>query len=146
MTRLPAILMTLALIVSATALPGCGSDDDEDPAGSAEADTTAAETAPAPDLKMTTGKGPLTFDKKRYEASAGDVTIEFTTDHRVGHNVRVQPADKSCCTKHDMGGTQTVSDGQTSTGTVKLDKGRYTLYCSLGGHWQGGMKATLVVN
>lgn len=143
MTRsFPAALACLAL------LAGCGDDDDaDDTAGGGE--TTAADATapqPAPDLVMAVGKDPISFDKKAYRASAGEVTIEFTSRTRVGHNVRLQPAGKPCCTEHDIGGTETASDGQTITGTVTLKPGRYIMYCSIGGHWQRGMRAKLTVD
>lgn len=140
----------IAALLCVPLLAGCGGDDDDDGAGDAgggattTAETTPAETAEA-DLEMTVGEKPLRFDRKSYTAEAGDITISFSADTRIGHNVRVQPADKPCCTKHDRGGTDTVSDGQTATATVSLKPGKYTLYCSLGGHWQGGMVADLRV-
>lgn len=130
-------------------LAGCGSDDDDDSGGSgdsAETTETTAADAPEPDLDMTIGSTPLSFDKKSYTAEAGDIVIRFRADSQIGHNVRVQPASKPCCTEFDMGGTDTVNDGQEATATVDLKPGKYTLYCSIAGHWRGGMKAKLQVN
>ena len=143
---MPRLLPVLLLVLLLGA--GCGSDDDDDSSdsgGSAEtsAETTASEPA---DLEMTVGSAPLSFDKKSYTAEAGDVTIKFRSDTRVGHNVRVQPADKPCCLGHDLGGTETINAGQESVATVALKPGKYIMYCSIGSHWRGGMKAKLQVN
>lgn len=141
----------LCLIACVTALvfpvAGCGSDDDDEGSSSDSGATSATtEQTAEPELDMTVGSKPLSFDKKSYTAEAGDIVIRFSADTRIGHNVRVQTAKKPCCLKYDIGGTDTVSDGQETTATVNLKPGKYTLYCSLGGHWQGGMKANLVVN
>ena len=140
-SHLPARLA--ACLTIAVAAGSCGSDGGGD-GGSPEAASKPKQAAPSSVVEVGVG-GPLRFDRKRYTAEAGNVRFEITSPARIGHNVRVQPADKPCCTKFDMGGTDTVSDGQSAAATVRLDPGRYTLYCSLGGHWQGGMKAKLVV-
>ena len=142
-THLPA--RVAACLTIAAAVAGCGSDDDSGGGGAArEAAGKPKEAAPSSVVEVGVG-GPLRFDRRRYSAEAGNVRLEITNPARIGHNVRVQPAGKPCCTRFDMGGTNTVSDGQRSAAAVRLDPGRYTLYCSLGGHWQGGMKARLVV-
>ncbi len=127
-------------VVAALGLASCGGDSE--PEKAAEKPEAAA---PASTVEVGIG-GPVKFDKKRYTAQAGAVEIKLTTDRGgIGHNARLQPADKPCCTEHDIGGTNTISDGQVHAATVELEPGKYTIYCSIGGHWQRGMKAALVV-
>jgi uncharacterized cupredoxin-like copper-binding protein len=126
----------------ALGLTACGGDDSEPEKAAKEPEVAA----PASTVEVGIG-GPVRFDKKRYTAKAGAVEIELTTDKGgIGHNARLQPADKPCCTEHDIGGTNTISDGQVHAATVELQPGKYTIYCSIGGHWQRGMKAALVVD
>jgi plastocyanin len=119
----------------------CGGDD----SGSAPAAEEPQAAATSTVVKVGVA-GPVRFDKKRYTAKSGSVRIEITNPNRIGHNARVQRAEDPCCTEHDIGGTNTVSDGQSHAANVALDPGRYTVYCSLGGHWQRGMKAKLIVD
>jgi plastocyanin len=67
------------------------------------------------------------------------VTIDFTNQSPVGHNVTI--SDSSGKT---LGATQTVTGSDTST-SVNLKPGTYTFFCSVDSHEQAGMKGTLTV-
>ena len=134
-------LTTGAVLAVAVGLAACGGDSGSDKGSAQEPQSSG----PVSEVRVGVGSEPLRFDKARYTAEAGSVRIEMTNPNRIGHNARVQRASDPCCTEHDLGGTNTVSDGQSHAAMVELEPGRYTLYCSLGGHWQAGMKALLVV-
>jgi plastocyanin len=84
--------------------------------------------------------GQLAFQQSSVTApKPGPVTIDFTNDSPVGHDVHVQdPSGK------DLGGTDVIN-GTSTTATLNLKPGRYTFFCSVPGHEQAGMKGTLTV-
>jgi plastocyanin len=84
--------------------------------------------------------GQLAFQQKAVTApKPGPVTIDFTNDSPLGHDVHI--ADSS---GKDLGGTNVITGGSTSA-TVDLKPGKYTFFCSVPGHEQAGMKGTLTV-
>jgi plastocyanin len=84
--------------------------------------------------------GQLAFQQSSVTASkAGPVTIDFTNQSPVGHDVHV--ADSS---GKDLGGTDIITGSSTSA-TVNLKLGKYTFFCSVPGHEAAGMKGTLTV-
>ena len=82
--------------------------------------------------------GQLKYDTKSLQAKAGQVTIDFTNQSPISHNVTVEGAGKK------LGGTKTVS-GSTATAKLDLKPGTYTFYCSVDGHRQAGMQGKLTV-
>jgi plastocyanin/mono/diheme cytochrome c family protein len=83
--------------------------------------------------------GALAFQQTSLSATAGKVTVDFTNQSPVPHNVTVaDPSGKV------LGATSTFSGGKQST-SVNLKPGKYTFYCSVPGHEQAGMKGTLTV-
>jgi plastocyanin len=108
--------------------------------------TSTSTSTPAPSGGGSTIKisadpsGQLAFEQKAVTApKAGPVTIDFTNDAPVGHDVHV--ADSS---GQDLGGTNVITGGSASA-TVNLKPGKYTFFCSVPGHEAAGMKGTLTV-
>ena len=133
--------MLIALVAVATVgFAACGDDDDD----SASTPAAPAATTPAPAAAAATitvaadPGGDLAYDKKTLTAPAGEVTIDFTNDSQVPHNV-VLEQDGS-----DAGSTDTITKSKTSK-AVTLDAGEYTFYCSVGNHRGAGMEGTLTV-
>ena len=160
---------SLALFLSAGALAlgiaACG--------GSSSHSSTAAGSAPAPTstAAATTGAGAtstgaaaasggsssskastkltiaaaksgmLMFTKSTLAAKAGTVQISFTNDSSLGHNLSVQKGTSGTV----VGSTPTFSGG-TKVLTLHLTAGKYTFFCSVPGHRQGGMQGTLTVS
>ena len=107
----------------------------------AEARAKSAE-APPPDphsIKVQADpQGQLEFERDRLETTAGTRTLELTNSAPLPHNIAVVGQGV------DVVGL-TVPRGGTSRVTVPLRPGRYTFYCSVLGHREGGMEGTLVV-
>jgi plastocyanin len=125
--------LTLALAVLALALgaAACGGGDDdeaEEPAGGGGAGTTL-------ELAADPGGG-LSYDKTELQAPAGEVTIDFTNEASISHNVTLEGVDG--------GATDTIS-GDTASVSVELEPGEYTYFCSVGNHRDAGMEGTLTV-
>jgi plastocyanin len=80
----------------------------------------------------------LRFGRDRLETTAGTRTLELTNTAALPHNIGVVGQGV------DVVGP-TVPRGGTSRVTVQLRPGRYTFYCSVLGHREGGMEGTLIV-
>jgi plastocyanin len=143
MKRASAVVAVAALAV--LGLAACGGDDDNG--------TTAAATQPANTAATGGGGGgggstvdistpsgsDLAFDQKDVSAKAGTVTIDFDNKQALQHDVKVEDSSGQ-----ELGGTGLVSDS-TTTGTVDLQPGTYTFFCSVPGHREAGMEGTLTV-
>jgi plastocyanin len=138
MTRHASLTLLLLLTVLTLGLAACGGDDEE-----AATTPTAAETdggggggGGGGTIQITTSEG-ITYDETSVEASAGEVTIDYTNDSGLPHNVTLEDVDG--------GATDTIESGSTSV-SVSLEPGEYTFFCSVDGHRDQGMVGTLVVN
>jgi plastocyanin len=137
MTRF-ARLIPLLLVALTLGLAACGGDDEESATTPAP---TAGETAGgggASTLELATPSG-VEYDKTSLEAAAGEVTIDYTNDSGLQHNVTLEGGSA------DGEATETITEGNTSL-TVDLEAGEYTFYCSVDGHRDAGMEGTLVVD
>jgi plastocyanin len=139
-----------ALAVAALALAACGSDD-----GTTSTDTAAATTDTTAETTAETGGGAtgaggtikieadpggqLAYTTGDLETKAGVVTIDFDNPSTVDHDVRIEDSSGS-----DLGGTSVITES-SETAEVELEPGTYTYYCSVPGHRQAGMEATLTV-
>ena len=77
------------------------------------------------------------FDKDRYTATAGVIEIEYILDGFQAHNLLVEGYEDEMVLE--------VENGETSTGSISLEPGRYILYCDIAGHRESGMEAQLLV-
>jgi plastocyanin len=132
--------LTLLLLIALTLGPAaCGGGDDE-------AATTGAATPTAGgggggaggNVQIMTSSG-IAYDESSVEASAGEVTIEYTNDSGLQHNVTLEGSGV------DGEATDTITEGSADL-TVNLEPGEYTFYCSVDTHRDQGMEGTLVVN
>jgi uncharacterized cupredoxin-like copper-binding protein len=115
--------------------------------GGGNAQTTPGATAPGGPAKAnsrnqvaipTDKTGQLKFQVASATAKAGKVTLRSKNDAPIPHDISIKGNGV------DEQGKQ-VSNGGTSKVTVTLKPGKYTFYCSVPGHEQGGMKGTLTV-
>ena len=132
-------------VVAALGLAACGGGGDNNN------DTTAAATPPA----TTTGGGgaggsstvnistpsgtELAYDQKSASAKAGSVTIDFTNNESIPHDVAVESSSGDT-----VGQTDLVASGTANT-TVDLQPGTYQFFCTVPGHREAGMQGTLTV-
>jgi plastocyanin len=135
MTRSARLILLLLLIVLTLGLAACGGDDDEGGA----ATTPATGGGGGGSTVQISSSEDISYDSTSAEATAGEVTIEFTNDSGLPHNVTLEGGGV------DGEGTETITEGSTSL-TVNLEAGEYTFYCSVSQHRQNGMEGTLVVN
>ncbi len=84
-----------------------------------------------------TGTDGLAFEPAALSVAAGEVTIELAS----------QPATPHTFTIEELGDREVVraDGGQTASGTIELEPGTYTFYCSIPGHRPAGMEGTLTV-
>jgi plastocyanin len=135
------LLCVLAAMFALVGFTGCGGDDEE-----AATPTTAPTTTPAGGskaLKISADpSGALKFDKSNLTAKAGKVTIDMDNPSAVPHSIAIEGNGVD---EEGTGSTAGVGKGQVSTVTVDLKPGKYTFYCPVPGHEEGGMKGTLTV-
>ena len=99
----------------------------------------APASAGAPALALAAdASGQLAYDKKALTAKAGAVTIDFTNNSPVAHNVTIQQGSKN------VTATATIMQSKASV-TAQLKPGTYTFFCSVDAHRQAGMVGTLTV-
>ena len=157
MRRIPIALLVLVPLALGLAACGGGDATSADPPASASAtapvaaeddgdadeDATApASTGPADERIQVSAPadGTLVFDQKGLKAKAGTVELDFDNPSPVSHNVCVRSASGD-----ELGCSEDVTQG-SSTLTVDLQPGRYTLYCGEPGHEEGGMAIPLTVS
>jgi plastocyanin len=164
-------LPLLAIPFAALAIAACGSSSSSSSASSTVSGGAAANSAPAstssssstmtmpmsssstssaaaaPAGKATTlhlaaaKTGALMYSPMSLSAKAGKVTIDFSNPSAVPHNVSVQMGTSG----PNIAATPTFANGSKSI-TMNLKPGKYTYYCSVPGHRQGGMVGTLTVS
>ena len=91
-------------------------------------------------LQVTAREFSLTLS--RAAVPAGSVVIELLDLGQDAHNVHVRPSGGSS----DVAALPTVQPGGHYDQQVMLPAGTYTVYCSMPGHQQLGMAASLTVN
>lgn len=138
-------LKYLALpIAIAALLVGCGGDDSSDTSSTTESTTTQTE---APATEQTAGdtvdlqanpEGTLAYEETSLTAKAGTVSIDFTNDSPIGHDVVVEQGDK------EIASTPIITEDSAVT-TFDVEPGSFTFYCSVPGHREAGMEGTLTV-
>ena len=139
-------LPLLALIVAAIALVACGSSDDN-------SSTTSTSGAAAPTsnggggggggstIKLSADpSGALSFDTDSLSAKAGSVTIDFDNPAAITHDVAVEDSSGK-----ELGKSDLIAQSKTTLDLSNLKPGKYTYFCTVPGHREGGMEGTLTV-
>ena len=119
-TRIVAIIAGTTLL-----LAGCGGDEVAEPAAGAATGSVEVEA------------GDLYFEQEELSASAGEVEFTLVNTGAVEHDLVIEEA----------GDTEVVlaAPGETVTGSIELEAGTYTYYCSIPGH-RISMEGTLEVS
>lgn len=126
-TRLAAWALPAAL---AFALAGCGG---------ADVATDSPEDASAAGSSLTVAADDLFYDPDRLTAEAGSIAFTVENVGAIEHDLIIEEVG-------DLDVVGMVAPGETATGSVELDAGTYTLYCSVPGHRAAGMEAMLEVS
>lgn len=141
--------ITLGAAILALGISACGGSSKTTTTSPAPASTpattsTSPATTPTPAAGTLTiaadPSGQLKFTKTSLTAKAGKVTIQFTNNAPLAHNLTIQQGTggpKLGATPTFMGGTKTL--------TLNLKPGTYTFFCSVPGHRDAGMHGTLTV-
>lgn len=151
----------LAAIVAAFGLVACGGDDDD-------ATTTAAETTATETTDETTGdtgatgsdaeaggeantlaidadpSGALEYTETELTVPAGNVTVEFTNDSPIPHDVAFSE-EGGKAGDDALGQTEVITESSTSLELSDLKPGEYQYWCTVPGHLEAGMEGTLTV-
>lgn len=106
--------------------------------GGAEAEGGSAGTGSTVAIEANP-EGQLAFTEKELTAKAGKVTVDFTNQSSLPHNVAIESENGE-----QLGETEVIAGGSDST-VVDLPKGTYTFYCTIPGHREAGMEGKLVV-
>jgi plastocyanin len=123
------IVLLAVLVLTALVLAACGGDDEDSGEGGGDPAGTVVVEA----------RDSLDFDADVYQATAGEVTIDYRPDDGGGyHNLLVVGLEDELELE--------VQGDESDTGTITLDPGTYVIYCSVAGHREAGMEAELVVS
>ena len=138
----------LALCLAAVALVACGGDDDEDTTTS---QSTTEATQDGGGEKQAAGGGStfkvsavpdtgLEYTTDAATVKAGNLTIDFENPQTLTHDVAIEDADGN-----QVGKTELIADSTTTADVGNVKPGKYTFYCTVPGHREGGMEGTLTV-
>ena len=134
-----AISVTLALAAVSAAVITAANEEEEGESEAAPAEGEAPPPGGGQQLKLGADPGgKLAFDTDKLDAKSGPVTIAMSNPAQLEHDVSLEGpgVDKE---------GKTVGKGGTSTVSADLKPGKYTFYCSVPGHRDGGMEGTLTV-
>jgi plastocyanin len=138
MTR-RALLFLIVFTAAVLGLAACGGGDEAATTGGGATTAGGAGTGGGEALQLAADpSGALKFDTTSLEATAGSVTIDFTNDSSLPHDVKLEGPGV------DGEGTDTITGSSTSV-TLDLEAGEYTFFCSVDGHRAAGMEGKLVV-
>ncbi len=144
------------LALAAVALVACGDDDDGDTTNGGT--TTEAQSEPAGGAggagggdQEAAGGGStfkiaavpdtgLAYTTDKATAKAGDLTIQFDNPQTLTHDVAIEDSGGK-----QIGKTELIADDTTTANVGTVKPGKYTFYCTVPGHREGGMEGTLTV-
>ncbi|HEX5469507.1 MAG TPA: plastocyanin/azurin family copper-binding protein [Gaiellaceae bacterium] len=139
MTRrlVPPLLVLVALVLALAACGGGGESSSTTPAAGGA--TTGGGGGGGSTVNISADpSGAFKFQQTEVSANAGAVTIDFTNESPIAHDVRIEGNGV------EDEGTDEITSSST-TATVDLQPGTYTFFCSVDGHRAAGMEGTLVV-
>ena len=137
MRPFPRTLGTLALLlVVGVALVACGQPASAGGPAGGFTDAPAAQTVAV----RVDPSGRLAWEKAEYTATAGDITFVVSSAAGLAHNFTIDGPGVKAQSQQFAGGT-------TNRFTLKgVPPGTYKISCTVPGHHEAGMVATLQVN
>jgi plastocyanin len=143
------LAVAFALVLASFALVACGGSSSSSSSSESSSPETTSKSSGgeagggsaggASALKIETASSGLAYASNSATAKAGNVTVEFTNDQPVPHDVAIETAEGEV-----IGQTETTAEGSDST-EVELKPGTYTFFCTVPGHRDAGMEGTLTV-
>lgn len=123
--------IVLAALTAATlALAGCSSAEPTDTGAPEPQETGTIVTVTETEFAITLSDSSL---------SPGVYTFEISNEGGTAHNFHISGPGV------DDASSSSVSSGSTTSLTVTLEAGTYTVWCAIGGHRDQGMEATVEV-
>ena len=101
---------------------------------------TSPTPAPTPGLTVTLIAREFLYEPKQAVAKTGEVTFSVKNTGSVEHDFAVEDAAKKMLAQ-----VTAFAPGKTIQVKAKLAAGNYKIYCSIPGHREAGMEATLKV-
>jgi uncharacterized cupredoxin-like copper-binding protein len=95
------------------------------------------EVADAGDGPVTIEASDLAFAPERVSAAAGEIEVVIENVGAVEHDFVIEEAGDEVVVL--------AAPGETASGSIELEAGSYTFYCSIPGHRDAGMEGTLEV-
>lgn len=117
--------------VAVLALTACGGG------GDAEGDAGASAAGESSGSSLTVEAGDIYFGTEELSAPAGEIEITLDNTGVAQHDFVIEEAGDAVVAE--------AMGGETATGTIELEAGTYTFYCSVPGH-RGSMEGTLTVS
>jgi plastocyanin len=110
----------------AVALAACGEDD-----GGADLPAVQGPTSPKREVSATE----MAYEPDAVAVDAGDVEVVLHNEGSTLHDLRIE--DEELVVE--------AMSGETGTGEISLEPGRYQFFCSISGHREAGMEGVLEV-
>jgi plastocyanin len=108
--------------------------------------STPTPAAGASSLSLEAATNQLAYNTKHLTTKAGTITITFTNNSALEHNVTVaRPGLRPTQAGEVLGATPTFKGGSRKL-VLNLQAGSYVYYCSVPGHREAGMEGTLTVS
>ena len=123
-----------ALAICAAFLTACGGSDSAD----TQASTKSGSSSGGQALTATEADFSITLDKDKL--TAGTYDIDVVNKGHATHDLVVAKDGKN------IGQSDTVGPGKSTTLNVTLESGDYVFYCSIGNHRAMGMETTVSVS
>jgi plastocyanin len=134
------LMFALVIVALALGLAACGGGDEGNGGGNGGGGGGGGGGGASTTLDLAADPGgAFAFDKTSLEAPAGNVTIDFTNDASIPHNVTVEGNGV------EDEATDTITQSTATLELTDLQPGTYTFYCSVDGHRDGGMEGTLTI-
>ena len=104
------------------------------------AESSASETPPAAQTQtLAVDSVDFGYELPDGDLAAGTYTITLTNTGNATHDLVVERDGE------DVGASEQIGPGETSTFEVTLEEGEYAFYCSVGNHRQMGMEVPVTV-